>query len=614
VDTALRLLPTAVVLATALSLAWFERGSILSEHWLPYAIGAALVLATAVLAGAARRPTRVQAAALAALVGLAAWAAVSLTWSPAPSLARDEALLTAFYAVAFATPLLTLRTGLDRAAAVAAVGVGLTGLAVATGLALWLGADEEQMFFDGRLAFPISYANAQAAIALLGFWPAAVLAARRHAPIALRAVGCGGAAALLACWLVTQSKGGAIALGVSALVVFALARDRLRLLVPVAIAVVTALAAASPLTAPFRAIGTAAIERAGLALLLVVVVATVAGLAYALADRRVAVPARVRVAAGGLVLAGLIGSVAAGATLFFVRVDDPARFAREKLESFATLPAERDTGATHFSTLGSNRSDFWRVALDDFERSPFAGTGARGFRASYLEHGRSDETPARAHSLPVEVLGEQGLVGFVLLCIAVGVPLALAVRRRAEPSALAALGAAVYWLVHAAADWIWAFPALGVVFFALLGIGATGSGEARAAVASRGRWLAGTALVGVAVLAFAPPYLASRLTTRVLEGASADPATDLRHARRLDPLSAAPLTAEAALARSPRAAIAPLERAAELEPRSAGIQYLLGLAYLEAGEKAAARERLQAARRLYPRGHVILQALRRASA
>jgi hypothetical protein len=611
VDAAIRLVPTAVLVAATLVLAWLERGSIVAEHWLPYAIVAALVLATAVLSGATVRPGRLSLVALSALLALALWAAISLAWSSAPSLARDEALLTAFYAIAFATPLLTLRNSFDRAAAVAIVALGLTALAAAIGLALWLGADPERMIFDGRLIYPVTYTNAQAALTLVGFWPAAALAARPRAPSVVRALACGGAAGLLAGWLITQSKGGGIALLVSALLVFAVCPGRLRLLVPVAIAAGTAAAAASPLMAPFRTAGERPIERAGLALLLVLAAATAAGLAYAVIDRRVRVAPRVRAAAGALVLAGLAAALAGAAVAFVVRTDDPRRFVEEKWEAFASLPERRDEGATHFTSLGSNRYDFWRVSLAEFERRPVVGMGARGFRAAYLEHGRSHETPVRAHSLPVEVLAEQGLVGFLLLVLALGVALALAARRLPTLPAVAALGAGTYWLVHASVDWIWTVPPTGVLLFLLLGIAASGDCHPRA-LSRRARWLAGFALVALAVVAFAPPWLSSRLTTRTLSGSSSSPARDLDRARQLDPLSVAPLTAEAALAASAADAVLPLERAAELEPRSAGIQYLLGLAYLDAGRKQAARERLRIARRLYPQGDVIVQALRRA--
>jgi hypothetical protein len=613
VEAAIRLVPTAALTASVLSLAWIERGSIAAVDWLPYALLAALVLSTVVMAGAALRPSRSAVVALGALLGLAVWGATSLRWSPAPSLARDEALLTAFYALAFATPILTLRSAFQRVAAVAVVVGGLVLLALATALALVLQADPDTMFHSGRLIFPVSYVNAQAAITLVGFWPAVSVAARPRAPIGLRALACGGAAALLAVALIAQSKGGGIALALSAVLVFALFPGRLRLLVPVAIAASVAAAAIAPLTAPFRAPDADALlraaERAGLAALAVAAVATCLGLLYVLIDRRLTLPGRARKVAGALVLAALASSLAAGTTAFFVRVDEPRAFVESKWHAFKSLPATEDREASHFFSLGSNRYDFLRVSLEEFKRRPLAGIGARGFRAAYLEKGRSQETPARAHSLPLELLAEEGIVGFALLVIAVGLPLALAARRRAGLAALAAFGAASYWLVHASGDWIWTVPATGIAVFLLLGISASEVPKATR-LPRPARWFAAPALLALAALAFVPPWLSGRLTAEALATGSTRP---LESAQRLDPLSVAPFTAAAVLAETPARAIPPLERAAQLEPRSAGVQYLLGRTYLEVGRRSDAQERLGIARRLYPRDPVIAETLRRAT-
>jgi tetratricopeptide (TPR) repeat protein len=612
VQAFVRTLPTAVIGILALSLAWLERGSIAAADWLPYAVLATLLLAIVVLAGAGVRPSRPALLALAALFGLALWAGLSLLWSPSPALARDEALLTGFYAVAFAIPLLTLRTPRDRNAAVVLVAAALTLLALAAAVSLLVDADPERTLLSGRLAFPVSYANAQAAMVLVGFWPAVALAASRRSPLAVRALACGAAAALLAVFLMTQSKGGGVALALSTVVVFALCPGRLRLLVPVAIAGASAAVGVSPLTAPFRIEGDTALrhalERAGLAVLVVAAAAAFAGFVYALADRRIELPSRLRRMAGAVVLTTLVAAVVTAGAAFHHQVDDPAGWLDAKWEAFKTLPAQ-DEGTSHFANLGSNRYDFWRVSLREFERHPAAGIGARGFRAAYLEHGRSIETPARAHSLPLDILLEEGVVGFFLLILGVGIPLVLAARRLPTLPALAAFGGGAYWIVHASADWIWTVPATGVVFFMLLGIAASAGSDRREL--PRGAVLAaGPALIAVAVVAFAPPWLSHRLTVRALEGGSA-PAR-LEWARRLDPLSVFPLTAEAALAPSPDESIPALERAAELEPRSVGVQYLLGRAYLDAGRTPQARERFRIAHRLYPTDEVIAQALRRA--
>jgi tetratricopeptide (TPR) repeat protein len=146
----------------------------------------------------------------------------------------------------------------------------------------------------------------------------------------------------------------------------------------------------------------------------------------------------------------------------------------------------------------------------------------------------------------------------------------------------------------------------------LLGTGATGGEERR--LAPRAGVLFGAALALAGLLAFAPPWLSSRYTARALEQTHAQAKDDLTWARRLDPLSVHPLIAEAELAPSPRKAIAPLERAVELEPESLGPRYVLAMAYLDAGRRADARRELREALRLAPRSDRVREALRRTSA
>ena len=102
-----RVIGVAALVGCAWAMAWVEHGSIDAGDWLGYAALGALVLTTILFSGAASRPGRRALIGLGFLVALACWAALSSLWSPVPSLARDEALLTLFYAIAFAIPLLT---------------------------------------------------------------------------------------------------------------------------------------------------------------------------------------------------------------------------------------------------------------------------------------------------------------------------------------------------------------------------------------------------------------------------------------------------------------------------------------------------------------------------
>jgi hypothetical protein len=133
--------PAAALAAVAWALAWVETGSTVSSDWLPYAFFAGLLLA-AVLAAVALRLYSREAAAVAALVGLAGWEALSISWSAVPPLARDEAVLTIFYAIVLLVPWMTLRTDGDRLLAVAAVAAAAGLLAVAVGIELRFGGDQ----------------------------------------------------------------------------------------------------------------------------------------------------------------------------------------------------------------------------------------------------------------------------------------------------------------------------------------------------------------------------------------------------------------------------------------------------------------------------------------
>ncbi len=119
-------MPTAVLVLTAIALAWDASGSTRAADWLAYAVLAALVLAVVLLSGSAVRPARLPLVASGLLIGFAAWTALSAAWSPAPSLARDDGLLALLYAVALLTPLVTLRSATDRVVASVVLVLGLS--------------------------------------------------------------------------------------------------------------------------------------------------------------------------------------------------------------------------------------------------------------------------------------------------------------------------------------------------------------------------------------------------------------------------------------------------------------------------------------------------------
>ena len=610
----LRAVPVACLVGVTWTLAWDTRGSIDAAHWLAYAVLAALVLAAVLFSGSAVRPGRLQLVSVALLVGFAAWTALSAVWSPVPALARNDGLLALFFAVSLLTPLVTLRSAADRLAATVVVVLGLGGLAVWTAVWLQEARDPELLYFAGRLDFPITYWNGQAAIALIAFWPAVALAARHGLHAALRALALGGATAMACLWLGTQSKGGGVALAVSAIVVFAVSGSRLRLVVPAVVVAVLAAFAAEPLTEPFRTDGQAfddAVRHAGTLTLVLSGIATLIGLAYALVDHRLRIPAGARTWAGRVVLGLLCAAVVAGVVGFLTSVEHPVRATQDRWEEFKSVNSDA-SASSHFGALGSNRYDFWLVAWDEFERHPLAGIGAYGWGNAYLAHGESLETPQRAHSIELDALSETGVPGF-LLVVGAGALALFSLARRARTSLLAtgALGAGAYFAVHTGGDWVWTIPAVGVTAFAIAGIGQ--SEDRATSLPARAAVPAGVVAVLAAFVAFSPPWLSSRFVERAYDAPTVSEAKrDLRWARRLDPLSTDPYLAESALVDSP-ADLRPLRRALAKEPRSPELHYLLGLALLDAGRKADARRELRVALALSPRDEAIKNALDRAS-
>jgi hypothetical protein len=613
--TAVRAIPVAAVVLTATAgLAWHENGSPFPRSWLPYAFLVALVLGVLVCAGRTVLPTPPAVAALAGLLALTLFETMTIAWSAVPSQARDEALLTLLYAGTFAIGAFALRTRQDRVVALAVVAAGSFGLTVMTAFALVTRSNVEVLFHGGRLNFPVSYVNAQAAIMLLGFWPALATAARRTLPIAVRGAAVAGASATLCGWLLTQSKGAGIGLIASSIAVFAISQRRLRLFVPYALALSVAAIGAVPLTAPIRSLQSvdslrASAHHAGTVMLLLTLLGVAVGLAYALLDRRLEVPTSARRMLGRLALATTLAVVVGGSTVFFTTVEGPGTWLTRQWQAFKTPPQQE--GSTHLLTLGSNRYDVWRVGLTEFAKHPVVGVGARGFGPAYLQHRRSNEEPARAHSLEVDMLSETGLIGFALLVIALGPPLIVAGRRaRNELAGVAAFGTGAGWLAHASVDWIWTIPAVGALFFLVLATATVDMPRESSRPMRRRRALvAGLALIVLALIAFVPPWLAARYNERAVRG-GAGAQSDIRWAKRLDPLALEPYLTQAVWSPNLDAAIVELEKAVRHQPRSWAARYLLGINLLKAGRLTEGREQLFRAYQLNPRDRLVNDALK----
>jgi hypothetical protein len=208
--------------------------------------------------------------------------------------------------------------------------------------------------------------------------------------------------------------------------------------------------------------------------------------------------------------------------------------------------------ASHFGGLGSNRYDFWRVALIEFKHHPVQGIGPNNFQVPYLELRRSGEEPIYPHSLALGLLSQTGLLGTAFfagfLALTVLVVLRIPAGRERELAGVLVAAASV-WLLHGLVDWLWEMPVLSVLGMGLLGAAcALAPRRVSAARLPTGRWRlgigggAGAATI-VAAAAIVLPWFAERDTQRAIATWPSDSAAAfslLQRAHDLNPVSNKP--------------------------------------------------------------------------
>ena len=183
--------------------------------------------------------------------------------------------------------------------------------------------------------------------------------------------------------------------------------------------------------------------------------------------------ARVRAAVSVAAVVALVAVLAGG----LVAAGNPVHRVESAWHSFKGGYGSSTPGGSRLASgLGSNRYDFYRVALDEFLAHPVAGIGADNYQQQYLQHGRSSETPRYPHSVELRTLTQTGVLGALLALAGLAAALLAANRalRGREPLAAtvaaAALGGFAYWLVHGSFDWFFEFAGLGAPAFAMLGL------------------------------------------------------------------------------------------------------------------------------------------------
>jgi len=173
----------------------------------------------------------------------------------------------------------------------------------------------------------------------------------------------------------------------------------------------------------------------------------------------------------------LVWALLGVALLVAVVASNPVEQVRTFVETPKLSEARTEDNQTTYHLLsasGNGRWQYWSAAFGGFKDEPLTGIGAGSFRDYYDHHRDTLLFGSHAHSLPLEILGEQGLAGFVLAAGFLGVVVGITRRRwKTRPAAgdadpgpydyelfppLVALVAT--GLVSFSLDWSSEFPAL----------------------------------------------------------------------------------------------------------------------------------------------------------
>lgn len=478
---------TGVVVVLALVLGHLE-GGYAASRWAPVAV--LVVWAAALAWGWARRPAfpRRLRIALGAYALLTAWTAASVLWADTPGRAFDALGRTALYGAVLALVLVPRWPRASVTRLLVLVGGGTTLLAAVTLLRVCGSDDPGRWFTDGRLIAPTGYVNATAALWAIALPPLVGLAAGEARHPAARVAALVAASLLLQTALLSQSRGGMLAIAVAFAVLLALTPRRGPTLLAIAALVVSVLPGASALLdvrgAPDVAALASRLDQAGSTVVDGLLVLAVAAAAWQLllvllpAGTRSALvaPRTGNTAAGGLVLIGVVVLVAA--------VGNPVSWGVDRADEALNggYAGVAETGSRLTGSLGSDRGDMYRVALGAFADHPLRGVGAEDFQPRYLQERRGQDAPRHAHSLPLGLLAGLGIVGFALAALAYGGAMSGALRRRGRSEATRTTGALAFsafvaWLAGASWDWTWQFPAVTVLAVVLLGAAARATDE-----------------------------------------------------------------------------------------------------------------------------------------
>jgi hypothetical protein len=462
-------LGAAVLVSGPTALAFFSGGYFDRPRLIAGIVAWGLVVAAVVLAPRPLPACTAGRVALAGLSLLTAWTALSLIWAPLGARAQDDVQRLLLYLAFFTAALALLRGPVVRRWLEPGVVLGaltVVGYGLAERLLPGLIEFDRSRTAVGRLEQPLTYWNAEGAVAAIGLVLAVRVAGDPDRPTPLRAAAAA-AGVPLGLGVYLSFSRGALAAGAAGLVVlFALVpelRPQLRSTVVIlgAGAASALVASRLPRVESLR-MGLRGDSGDGLLMLAtIVLLALAAAVIITRWSRRGPERGSLRVPRPALVLTLSVVAVLVGAIAYAALEGRPQGVTQQGA-----------AGAERLGSIDSNRYRYWRVATQSWLDRPIIGLGSGGFLVEWRKRPDRVDESADAHSLYVETAAELGLVGLVLLLLFFGGVVA-GVMRLYRLDAAAATGPAAAlaaWAIHAGLDWDWEMPAVTLIALLLAAV------------------------------------------------------------------------------------------------------------------------------------------------
>jgi UDP-GlcNAc:undecaprenyl-phosphate/decaprenyl-phosphate GlcNAc-1-phosphate transferase len=447
--------------------------------WVPIGLGLTLACAVGVIARPIR-PSLPAGLAVGGLLGLGVWSLSSTAWAESVENAVVSGNRWLAYGALLLLMLVLLRNEQRSAVLLGAVGIGVGAVTLSV-LARLLGGDPGALFLGGRLNAPLGYINGEGCLFVMGFWLCMAAAESRRALVSGPAASL---ATLMACLaLLSQSRGTALAMLCSLIVVVALVPGRTRRIYGLlTVAAGVALAAPDLLRVYSDAtrgsvaldVGHAAGRAALLASLFVGLAWAALTAGYEAVSRASGTPWAARAGSWLLVVPVVLALALAIGSAHRIEHD-----VRNQWDSFTHLAGPSGTALSSASQSrllsgAGNRYDYWRIAWRLWKDHPLLGVGAGNYPRSYYELRATTEDIEQPHSVELQSLAELGLPGALLLtCFILGAGWGTArMAKRARAAALSralmvgGLGILVAWLAQTSVDWMHLLPGLTAIAMA----------------------------------------------------------------------------------------------------------------------------------------------------